>query len=69
MPTNPEYLVVGGGTAGCVVAARLAEHGASVTLFEAGTTGSEATNRTSGLFQTHNTVLVDTPGATSVVLV
>ncbi len=31
-----DYIVVGGGTAGCVVAARLAGSGYSVTLFEAG---------------------------------
>src|SRR5579872_1807013 len=31
-----EYVVVGGGTAGCVVAARLAERGARVLLLEAG---------------------------------
>jgi len=31
-----EYIVVGGGTAGCVVAARLAEAGAGVLLLEAG---------------------------------
>jgi len=33
---DSEYVVVGGGTAGCVVAARLAEGGARVTLLEAG---------------------------------
>src|SRR5262245_16786201 len=30
------YIVVGGGTAGCVIAARLAERGCSVTVLEAG---------------------------------
>jgi len=31
-----DYVIVGGGTAGCVVASRLAERGCSVTLLEAG---------------------------------
>jgi len=31
-----DYIVAGGGTAGCLVAARLAEHGARVLLLEAG---------------------------------
>ena len=34
--TKSDYVVVGAGSAGCVVASRLAEGGASVTLLEAG---------------------------------
>ena len=34
--TDSEYVVVGAGSAGCVVASRLAESGASVRLLEAG---------------------------------
>lgn len=36
MPTEAEYIVVGGGTSGNVIAARLAEAGADVLLLEAG---------------------------------
>ena len=36
MPETTEYIVVGAGSAGAVVAARLAEAGANVTLIEAG---------------------------------
>ncbi|GAA5112220.1 GMC family oxidoreductase [Haloechinothrix salitolerans] len=34
--TEADYVVVGAGSAGCAVASRLAEHGASVVLIEAG---------------------------------
>ncbi|MCC6590029.1 MAG: GMC family oxidoreductase N-terminal domain-containing protein [Bryobacterales bacterium] len=33
---RPDYVVIGGGTAGCVVAARLAQRGFTVTVLEAG---------------------------------
>ncbi|MGU3500948.1 GMC family oxidoreductase [Mycobacterium sp. C31M] len=37
-PETPDYIVVGAGSAGCVVASRLAAAGADVALFEAGGT-------------------------------
>ena len=36
LPQTVDYIVVGGGTAGNVVAARLAERGSSVLVLEAG---------------------------------
>jgi choline dehydrogenase-like flavoprotein len=34
--STPDYVVIGAGSAGCVVSSRLAEAGKSVTLLEAG---------------------------------
>ncbi|MEL7467154.1 MAG: GMC family oxidoreductase N-terminal domain-containing protein [Pseudomonadota bacterium] len=41
-PKTVDYIVVGAGTAGCVVAARLAGKGASVLLLEQGSDGTDA---------------------------
>ncbi|KAL0566730.1 hypothetical protein V5O48_015275 [Marasmius crinis-equi] len=51
IPQTVDYVIVGGGTAGNVVAARLAERGSSVLVLEAGKDDSaEAEVRTPGLF-------------------
>jgi choline dehydrogenase-like flavoprotein len=49
VPTEADYVVVGAGSAGCVVAARLAASGASVLLLEAGGSDRTALVRKPGL--------------------
>lgn len=36
MPKNPDYLIVGAGSAGCVLTRRLIDAGKKVTILEAG---------------------------------
>ncbi|MCL2543858.1 MAG: GMC family oxidoreductase N-terminal domain-containing protein [Nocardioidaceae bacterium] len=55
---NADYVVVGAGSAGCVIARRLADSGASVVLLEAGKREDK------GIVKS----MVDIPGAVSVIL-
>jgi len=53
--SNTDYLIIGGGSAGCTLASRLSESGASVTLIEAGSDtggGSEPEQIKSARFRT-----------------
>ena len=50
MPETTEYIVVGAGSAGAVVAARLAEAGANVTLIEAGAQADQVAVRVPALY-------------------
>lgn len=54
--TESEYVVVGAGSAGCAVAARLAEQGATVTLVEAGRPDSSRFVRVPGMISVVHTV-------------
>lgn len=50
MGKGVDYIVVGAGSAGCAVAARLCEAGASVVLLEAGTQADQVAVRIPGLY-------------------
>ena len=50
MPETTEYIVVGAGSAGAVVAARLAEAGANVTLIEAGAQADQVAVKVPALY-------------------
>ncbi len=54
--TEADYIVVGAGSAGAIVAARLAEHGASVILLEAGRKDNTRLVRVPGMITTVHTV-------------
>ncbi|MCW4355743.1 FAD-dependent oxidoreductase [Hoyosella sp. YIM 151337] len=54
--SEADYVVVGAGSAGCVVASRLAEQGANVTLIEAGRKDSSRFVRTPGMISIVHTV-------------
>ena len=50
MTETPDYIVVGAGSAGAVVAARLAGAGANVTLIEAGARAHQVAVRVPALY-------------------
>lgn len=47
--TNPDYLIIGAGVAGCATAYELARQGAKVTLLERGVAGAESSWAGSGI--------------------